>query len=173
MSASLVTIGELAIRLNIYEPILVGLFRRLGYQIYGEGKLFPRDCQVSTDAVKNLENKLSQKIIRINESDTRLAAIAQSMVNSAIKNGELKRSDTCELCGVDPKVLLDPSRKARHTIAHHWNGYDNPLEVWFICYGCNYHLRGKHDGSFTKEEAAAFVNSKGSTQRRQKQCGLI
>jgi hypothetical protein len=74
---------------------------------------------------------------------------AHNEVYKAVKSGHLTRLDTCELCGV----------KAR-TVAHHYNGYNNPLDVWYICYSCNSSLCGYHDGSLTREQAREVIAAK-------------
>lgn len=70
-------------------------------------------------------------------------------VHKAVKEGRLTRPDTCELC---------PARGRMG--GHHYNGYDKPLDVWFICYSCNSQLRGYHDGSLTKEQARKLIAAK-------------
>src|SRR3990172_9659095 len=74
---------------------------------------------------------------------------AHREVYKATKEGRLSRYDTCELC-------LAKGRMS----GHHYNGYDNPLDVWFICYSCNSQLRGYHDGSLTKEQARELIAAK-------------
>jgi hypothetical protein len=84
----------------------------------------------------------------------------QQQTNKAIDCGLLIRPNHCELCGRHAQDRLKPTTsKAGKSIivAHHWNGYDNPLDVWFICPSCNGKLKGRHDGSLTREEARKFV----------------
>lgn len=78
-------------------------------------------------------------------------AKAVSLVTKAIKEARLIKPDTCELCGSDKGLI----------VGHHWNGYDNPLDVWFICFNCNSKLRGPnfHDGSVSKDEALAYIHN--------------
>lgn len=72
------------------------------------------------------------------------------LVNQAIGEGDLTRPITCELCG-----------KSRcRIVGHHWNGYNKPLDVWWICNRCNSALVDKHDGSLTKDEAVKYVAKK-------------
>jgi len=73
-------------------------------------------------------------------------------VHFAIKSGILLKPDECELCSNDKSIRI---------VAHHWNGHDNPLDVWFICDGCNQKLIGPefHNGSITKEQARIIVTS--------------
>ncbi len=51
---------------------------------------------------------------------------SQAIARKAIKDGFLERKEECEVCG-----------KIGKTHAHHWNGYQNPLDVWFVCPACN------------------------------------
>lgn len=79
---------------------------------------------------------------------------AITLVRKALQSGYLTRPESCEVCGFSPFPL------ARTKIqAHHWNGYDHPLDVWFICKSCNAILQGKkfHTGQVTKEQAREYV----------------
>lgn len=71
---------------------------------------------------------------------------AHMEVFKAVKEGQITRPDSCELCNI----------KGR-TVGHHYNGWDKPLDIWHICYTCNSALRGRHDGSLTKEQAKEFI----------------
>lgn len=88
------------------------------------------------------------------------ATRAHRRVNLAVKNKSLIAPDSCELCGSS----IQYSR-----VAHHWNGYDNPLDIWWICYQCNAILRGPHfhSGIVTKEEAISYINERKSGSVRQ------
>jgi len=66
---------------------------------------------------------------------------AYYQVERAITKGVLIIPKTCELCGNHENIM-----------PHHWNGYDYPLDVWFICRSCNNILRGRHDGSMSKND---------------------
>jgi len=57
-----------------------------------------------------------------------------------------------------PKCLLCNEQNTK-LVRHHWNGYDNPNDLWRICYRCNTLLKGKHDGSLTIEQAKEFTAS--------------
>ena len=74
---------------------------------------------------------------------------AYTLVHRAIKAGDLKRPNTCELCGIS-KIRI---------VAHHWNGHQNPYDVWWVCDYCNLKLQGPeyHNGSITKAQARALV----------------
>lgn len=82
---------------------------------------------------------------------------AVATVGLAIKNGLLNRPETCELCGETPTI-----KKRIRIQAHHWNGYDHPLDVWFICASCNAYLIGKrfHIGKVNMDEARAYIESR-------------
>ena len=78
---------------------------------------------------------------------------AHSKVKAAIKRGELIRPENCELCGLHVWQLID-----NQIVAHHWRGYEYPLDVWWVCTRCNVRLHGKHDGSLSKHQAQQFIN---------------
>lgn len=89
---------------------------------------------------------------------------AQRKVKKALKEGMLVRPDTCELCGRKPLTIeVHDYRHGTHLrspiYAHHWNGHENALDVWWICHDCNARLLGDefHNGTITKEEAKAIV----------------
>ncbi len=77
--------------------------------------------------------------------------MAHHIVKQGVDEGELTRPSVCELCTFRPKNDL--------IMAHHWQGYDTPLVVWWICRSCNRMLAGKHDGSLTINEAKNYVLS--------------
>lgn len=90
---------------------------------------------------------------------------AYNKVFTAINQGVLIRPDTCELCGDKPtpttykkggKIVTRPSIEA-----HHWNGHQHPLDVWFVCRECNKLLRGDkfHNGTVSKEQALEHIKS--------------
>lgn len=82
---------------------------------------------------------------------------AKNKVRKALKNGSLIKPKFCELCGRSESI----SHKGKSNIvAHHWNGYENALDVWFICHPCNMKLRGEefHEGKITKDQARLLVN---------------
>jgi hypothetical protein len=61
-------------------------------------------------------------------------ARAHYLVAKAIKSGELVRPDTCDVCGKSP----NPAKNGRTQIqAHHHRGYDNPLDVQWVCQLCH------------------------------------
>lgn len=87
---------------------------------------------------------------------------AHALVSSAVRKGDLVRPDTCELCFDKPGSSHGNSKgKVKYQrpliVAHHWAGYDQPLNVWWICASCNLILQNKHDGSLSKSQARGFV----------------
>ena len=74
---------------------------------------------------------------------------AYYQVHAAVKNNILVRPDHCEVCERTANKIIDSkNRLLRDTIyAHHWRGYDYPLDVWWVCHRCNQMLERKHDGS--------------------------
>jgi hypothetical protein len=85
-------------------------------------------------------------------------------VSKAIRSGELKKSDTCQVCDRDPsapdelKIFLgiEIGQRGKKLIGHHWRGYDYPLDVWWVCYSCNRKLR-VHDGSVSLQQAREII----------------
>lgn len=74
---------------------------------------------------------------------------AKRAVRRAIEAGVLMRPEECPKCGApDPK--RSDGRSGIH--AHHPNGYDNPLDVQWLCVHCHTkehppRARGKDDGA--------------------------
>ncbi len=81
----------------------------------------------------------------------RLQQCASARVSRAIKDSTLTRLDACELCGEN-----------RFALAHHANGYDNPLDVWWLCHSCHGRLRGRayHRGLISKGTAWKIIQAK-------------
>ncbi len=77
---------------------------------------------------------------------------AMKFIERAIKDGRLTRVDQCEVCTSKPIGY-----KAHAIVAHHWNGYDDPLNIWWICRSCNRFLASRHDGSLNLEQAKLYV----------------
>lgn len=88
-----------------------------------------------------------------------MQGLAVRLLGQALGRKELSRPDTCELCGNIPNKE-NPQKSL--IVAHHWNGYDNPLDIWWICRRCNNLLMGPefHNGSVSKEEARAIIASR-------------
>lgn len=84
----------------------------------------------------------------------RTQSSAIKLVELAIKSGELVRPDQCETCNKRPT-----DNKTRSIVAHHWNGYDDPLNVWWLCRSCN-GILDVHDGSLNLEQAKLYVRKR-------------
>jgi hypothetical protein len=78
---------------------------------------------------------------------------AMKFIERAINNGEMTRPEQCEVC-----TSVPISYKAHAIVAHHWNGYDDPLNIWWVCRSCNRFLAHKHDGSLSIEQAKKYVH---------------
>lgn len=81
---------------------------------------------------------------------------AMGLVAYALKTGKLTRATICETCGVKPAA----NKNKATIIGHHWQGYDKPLNVLWVCQSCNNLLRHKHDGSLNLEQAKLFVRER-------------
>lgn len=57
---------------------------------------------------------------------------AQRALNYAVESGRIQKPDTCQLCH-------NPARLH----AHHWHGYDNPLDVVWLCPSCHHFAHGR------------------------------
>lgn len=89
---------------------------------------------------------------------------AITSIGNALKKGVINRPDTCELCGSKPTPRTIKWRDGRivsrsEIVAHHYNGHENELDVWWICRSCNGKLKGKkyHSGKATRQEARARI----------------
>lgn len=78
--------------------------------------------------------------------------MAHQIVKQAIEDSQLIRPSACELCKFEPENDF--------IMAHHWQSYDTPLVIWWICRSCNRILVGKHDGSLSLDEARDYVLSR-------------
>jgi len=63
----------------------------------------------------------------------------------------------CYICNVSTAELRQRAKKwwTDVLIAHHWRGYDYPLDVWWVCPSCHKRLRDcgfEHDGGATLEQ---------------------
>ena len=60
---------------------------------------------------------------------------AQQKVRDAVRHGKLIKPNTCEICHAHfPREKLS---------AHHFNGYDHPLDIQWLCHFCH---SGVHAG---------------------------
>jgi hypothetical protein len=87
----------------------------------------------------------------------KFTATRRSQTLKAKRDGIIKPPDDglCQICGKKPVSYSMKYGKDYNSalVAHHYNGYDNYLDIWWICRRCNYKLVGKHDGSLTIEDA--------------------
>ena len=70
---------------------------------------------------------------------------AHDSIEYAVKRGQVIKPDACQICGW-----------TKNLVAHHYRGYDHPLDVWWVCRSCNKSLRA-HDGSLTLEQAKDLI----------------
>ena len=59
---------------------------------------------------------------------------AHDILNRAVKRGTVVRPDHCLACGAKPKPFLSGRSPIQ---AHHWHGYNNPLDVVWLCVPCH------------------------------------
>ena len=59
---------------------------------------------------------------------------AMDAVRWAVESGRLEKPDICWACRGKPPVRRD-GRSSLH--AHHYNGYDHPLDVMWLCQRCH------------------------------------
>lgn len=71
-------------------------------------------------------------------------ARARRMVRDAIKRGALVRPSECIQCGCNPGQRSD-GRSLIH--AHHFKGYDYPLDVEWLCVSCHAKEDARANGS--------------------------
>lgn len=91
---------------------------------------------------------------------------AHRQVAKAIQENALVRPHRCEVCG------LEDNCDHVEIVAHHWRGYDYPLDVWWICKSCNWQLRGRafHKGEYSRALAALMIQGKSQYFGRCHQC---
>ena len=79
---------------------------------------------------------------------------AYTKLHRAVKSGKVRKLELCQLCGVSCK---------HHRIeAHHYNGYNNPLDVWWVCDQCNARIMGDkfHSGELGLLEVCDYLKTK-------------
>src|SRR6266568_2730447 len=75
--------------------------------------------------------------------DLRLKQQMRRAVRTAIKRGNLVRPKTCNKCGTAP----GHTKNGRTLIeAHHHNGYDDPLDVIWLCSRCHHYEHVRNNG---------------------------
>lgn len=57
---------------------------------------------------------------------------AHAAVRKALKTGELIKADKCEKCGTTARLH-----------GHHWHGYENPLDIIWLCPLCHVEEHGR------------------------------
>lgn len=84
------------------------------------------------------------------ENRRRARAHASAVLKLAVDRDKVAKPTECELCGSDYYI-----------VGHHWNGYDDPLNVWWICQKCNRALSGPkyHTGTVSKAEAREVIRN--------------
>lgn len=96
---------------------------------------------------------------------SRAAMRCRSLVRTAKKNGKLIVPLRCEVCGKDPSEEPDPMWreifKPTPLVAHHWRGYEYPLDVWWVCSSCNRELEGQHSGLLKNVTEAFYYVKEG------------
>lgn len=123
---------------------------RLGYEALPD----PRPAK-DTGTEQHPEQSYHSESYRTNKMTTeahKKQKMAHHIVKQAVDEGELTRPSACDLCTFRPKNDL--------IMAHHWQGYDSPLDIIWICRSCNRVLSNKHDGSLTFDEAKDYVLSR-------------
>ena len=94
----------------------------------------------------------------------KMQKIAVREIRKAIEKGEIVRPKVCDLCGKVPteqKIKCIDGRVLLKTgfMAHHYNGYENQLDVWWVCHSCNSKMRGEkfHNGSMSKDDVRKIL----------------
>ena len=88
--------------------------------------------------------------------NVKLKSRARARIHNRVTRGQLEPPVVCAVCGVDVSLynhLRVPGMPQLRIEAHHYNGHDHPLDVWWVCHQCNMRLRREHDGSLTPERA--------------------
>jgi len=81
-------------------------------------------------------------------------AKARAAVKRALDRGLLVRPDTCKRCGIAPPKRYDGRSLIQ---AHHHHGYENPLDVEWLCHSC--HQR-EHDAAISESAENTLEESK-------------
>lgn len=58
-----------------------------------------------------------------------LARSARQKVRDAVRSGKIEKPLSCEECGTNTKREV--------LSAHHYNGYDHPFDIKWVCPGCH------------------------------------
>jgi hypothetical protein len=97
----------------------------------------------------------------VSEVATMKAITASRRVERALAAGILIRPDHCEVCNRSESAIREyiaqrrgSCKQSRSVIgAHHHAGYEDPLNVWWVCTECNGMLWDRHDSSLTLAQA--------------------
>lgn len=157
-----ISLSDLSKQINVATDAL----RKIAYnfEIFIPPNVHAMRLDIGKDVADKLRDIVLSKKVKVAQSDTYIAKSAHSAVSKALKSGELKRPEFCELCeGNQLKHVVFWRRSTDVVIvAHHWKGHEYPLDVWWLCRLCNNLLNDKHDGSMTKEQAKDYVLSRRS-----------
>lgn len=97
----------------------------------------------------------------------KIYGLSHQVANRAEKKSQLARGKRCEICGW---VNKDP--RMTKIVFHHWNGHNNPLDVWRVCYSCNRIFHGCHNGELSKDEAIRIMSDYVTASKASKIMGI-
>lgn len=75
---------------------------------------------------------------------------AKSLLNRAVNRGDMKKPMRCTLCN---KIPIQRSDGRSGLQGHHHNGYENPLDVIWLCVKCHVDLHNRKLGGRENEQA--------------------
>lgn len=110
---------------------MIEIFRELNQELYNDAKPSPGLSYYRRKLSGTEKEKRRRKV----------QGSAHGSIEYAVRKGDVIKPDECQTCG-----------RKRELVAHHWHGYNHPLDVWWVCRPCNKFLRA-HDGSLTIEQA--------------------
>jgi hypothetical protein len=96
-------------------------------------KLWRREYSASRRGLPQVK-EADKKNARVARSRWPEKAAARRFVRNAVVAGELKKPESCSMCGVIGPVRRDGVSAIQ---AHHHNGYDKPLDVVWLCIPCH------------------------------------
>ncbi len=116
------------------------------------GELTPFRPRQGPGAHKFYENICDKCRIELRVGSRR----AMGEVAKAIKKGHLVRPDRCEICQNIPGPM---SNGRSQIVAHHADGHEHPLKIWWLCHHCNQQLKGYkyHCGQVSFDQARAIL----------------
>jgi len=91
-------------------------------------------------AIANIPVKTDSHCISCNQTkpisefykDKKCRARAHKLVNNAVKNGDIIKPKYCSVC-----------EKVGRLHSHHWNGYDHPYDIVWLCPSCHHAAHGR------------------------------